>query len=128
MKRQIALASSLAAGIGIGIVLTHGLSAQGAKPKVYYITEFEVIDKAASDAFVKAVTPVLTQHGGKNTGASYGKITKVFGDTPTGIGLTEWDSVDQVQAFIKDAAKLQPERDKGRKSIRSFIVEAGQLP
>jgi uncharacterized protein (DUF1330 family) len=109
-------------------LLTHGLQAQ-TKPKVYLISEFEPLDKAASEAYNKAVVPILRAAGGRATGAAVGKITSVSGDAPKGVALTEWDTIEQVQAFLKapDYVKLRPEQDKGRKTIRSFIVEAGQL-
>jgi uncharacterized protein (DUF1330 family) len=128
MKRQITLLLTLAAGIGIGTLLTHGLQAQASKPKVYSFGEFEVIDKAASDAYNKAVVPVLRAAGGQATGVAVGKITPVLGEAPKGVALTVWDNMEQLQAFLKspEYVKLQAEQ-KGRKPIRSFIVEAGQL-
>jgi uncharacterized protein (DUF1330 family) len=128
MKRQIALACTLAAGIAIGTLLTHGLQAQTAKPKVYLISEFDVTDAAASAAYNKAAVAIIKDHGGQATGAAVGKITAVTGEAPKGVALTIWDSADQIQSFLKspEYAKLQP--TTGRKTIKSFIVEAGQLP
>jgi uncharacterized protein (DUF1330 family) len=129
MKRQIVLLCTLAVGIGIGTLLTHGLQAQ-TKPKVYLMSEFEPLDKAASEAYNKAAVALVKEHGGRATGVAVGKITPIVGEAPKGVTLTEWDTVEQVQAFLKapDYVKLRPEQDKGRKTIRSFIVEAGQLP
>jgi uncharacterized protein (DUF1330 family) len=41
------------------------------------------------------------------------------------VGITEWDSVDQAQAFYKSKAwnDLAAQRDKSQKVIRRYAVE-----
>ena len=42
------------------------------------------------------------------------------------VGLTEWDSIEQAQAFYKSKAwtDLSPQRGKAVKTIRRYVVEA----
>jgi uncharacterized protein (DUF1330 family) len=42
------------------------------------------------------------------------------------VGIVEWDSVDDAQAFYKSKAwtDLAPQREKSIKSIRRYAVEA----
>jgi len=42
------------------------------------------------------------------------------------VAITEWNSLEQAQAFYNSAAwkNLAPQREKGSKTIRRYIVEA----
>ena len=45
---------------------------------------------------------------------------------PKRVAITEWNSLEQAQAFYNSAAwkDLAPQREKGSKTIRRYIVEA----
>ena len=45
---------------------------------------------------------------------------------PMRVAITEWDSLEQAQAFYNSAAwkNLAPQRDKATKTIRRYTVEA----
>ena len=45
---------------------------------------------------------------------------------PKRVAITEWDSLEQAQAFYNSAAwkNLAPQRDKAVKTIRRYVVEA----
>jgi uncharacterized protein (DUF1330 family) len=121
MKRQVTVLLALVASIGIGAAA----QAQ-TKPKAFTFSEYEPLDKAASEAYSKVAIPVVREAGGKPTGVAGGKIVALVGEAPKGVTLVEWNSVEQAEAFYKSPAftNLQPQADKGRKVIRSFTVEA----
>jgi uncharacterized protein (DUF1330 family) len=45
---------------------------------------------------------------------------------PMRVAITEWDSLEQAEAFYKSKAwlDLAPQRDKADKTIRRYTVEA----
>src|SRR6266700_3976497 len=121
--------SKMVLGLAIGAVLgaaaLQGLHAQ-AKPKAYTVSELETLDAAANAAFVPLVTAAQTAAGGRNLKTGGGKIVAMEGTAPKGVAITEWNSLDQAQAFYKSKAwsDLAPQRDKALKTIRRYIVEA----
>jgi uncharacterized protein (DUF1330 family) len=46
---------------------------------------------------------------------------------PKRVGINEWDSLEQAQAFYnsKTYKDLTPQRDKGIKTVRRYLVEVG---
>ena len=56
-----------------------------------------------------------------------GRIVAIEGAVPKRVGINEWDSLEQAQAFYNSKAykDLAPHRDKAVKTIRRYIVEAG---
>ena len=56
-----------------------------------------------------------------------GKIVAIEGAAaPKRVAITEWDSLEQYQAYSNSAAvkNLAPQRDKAVKTIRAYAVEA----
>ena len=121
--------SKMVLGLAIGAVLgaaaLQGLHAQG-KPKAYTVSELETLDAAANAAFVPLVVAAQQAAGGRNLKTGGGKIVAMEGTAPTRVAITEWESLEQAQAFYKSKAwnDLAPQRDKALKTIRRYIVEA----
>jgi uncharacterized protein (DUF1330 family) len=48
------------------------------------------------------------------------------GAAPKRVAITEWDNLEQAEAFYKSKAwnDLAPQRDKALKTIRRYAVEA----
>ena len=112
-------------GVALGAATMQGLHAQ-AKPKAYTVSELETLDAAANAAFVPLVTAAQTAAGGRNLKTGGGKIVAMEGTAPKRVAITEWNSLDQAQAFYKSKAwnDLAPQRDKALKTIRRYAVEA----
>jgi uncharacterized protein (DUF1330 family) len=125
MKTTIIVISSMIAGVALGAAAVQGLHAQ-AKPKVYSVTEIEALDTAALATYVPLVVSAIKAGGGRDLNTGGGKITGFIGDPPKRIAIIEWDSLEQVQAFVNSAAwtNLAPQRDKAEKIIRAYVVEA----
>ena len=112
-------------GAALGAAAMQGLHAQ-AKPKAYTVSELETLDAAANAAFVPLVTAAQTAAGGRNLKTGGGKIVAMEGTAPKRVAITEWNSLDQAEAFYKSKAwtDLAPQRDKALKTIRRYAVEA----
>jgi uncharacterized protein (DUF1330 family) len=120
------LGIAMLAGAAVGAAAVQGLHAQ-AKPKAYLVTEIEVLDVAAADAYGALVRPTQTAAGGRVFRTAGGKVVLFEGAAPPKrVALTEWDSLEQAQAWFNSAARkdLMPQRDKAEKVIRSYAVEA----
>ena len=122
-KSKIVLA--LVAGVALGAAAVQGLHAQ-AKPKAYTVSELETLDAAANAAFVPLVQAAQQAAGGRNLRTGGGKIVALEGAAPKRVAITEWDSLEQAEAFYKSKAwnDLAPQRDKALKTIRRYAVEA----
>ena len=122
-KSKIMLA--VVVGAALGAATVQGLHAQ-AKPKAYTVSELETLDAAANAAFVPLVTAAQTAAGGRNLKTGGGKIVAMEGTAPKRVAITEWNSLDQAEAFYKSKAwsDLAPQRDKALKTIRRYAVEA----
>ena len=124
MKIKYTVALSLLAGVALGAVAIQGLHAQ-AKPKAYLVTEGEVLDAAKIASYTAALATGQKAAGGRSLGTR-GKIVAVVGDPPKRVGISEWDSLEQVQAYHKSAAyKNLVEGNKVVKIHRQYIVQAG---
>jgi uncharacterized protein (DUF1330 family) len=122
-KSKIVLA--IVVGTAFGAAAVQGLHAQ-AKPKAYTVSELETLDAAANAAFVPLVRAAQKAAGGRNLLTGGGKIVALEGAAPKRVAITEWDSLEQAQAFYKSKAwnDLAPQRDKALKTIRRYAVEA----
>jgi uncharacterized protein (DUF1330 family) len=125
MKIQYSVPLAVLAGIGIGAVAVQTLHAQ-AKPKAYTVSELEMLDAAANAAFVPLVQAAQKAAGGRAFRTGGGKIVAMEGVAPKRVAITEWDSLEQAEAFYKSTAwkDLTPQRDKAVKTIRRYAVEA----
>src|SRR6266851_1949592 len=117
---------SLAIGAVLGAAALQGLHAQG-KPKAYTVSELETLDAAANAAFVPLIVAAQQAAGARNLKTGGGKIIAMEGGAaPKRVAITEWDSLDQAQAFYNSKAwkDLTPQREKAVKTIRRYVVEA----
>jgi uncharacterized protein (DUF1330 family) len=124
MKTKYTVALSMLAGVAIGAIAVHGLHAQ-AKPKAYQVTESEVIDAAAIAAYNPVVQATQKAAGGRSFRTT-GRIVANVGMAPKRVSISEWDSLEQAQAWDNSDARknLAPQRDKAIKIIRQYLVEA----
>jgi len=124
-KSKIALAVVVSAALGGATV--HGLHAQ-AKPKAYSITETEGLDAAVQKVYTPKVQAAQKAAPGnaRNFQTAGGRVVALEGTAPKRVAITEWDSLEQAQAFYTSKAfkDLEPERNKAVKTIRRYIVEA----
>jgi uncharacterized protein (DUF1330 family) len=122
MKTRYTVVLSMIAGAAVGAAAIQGLHAQ-AKPKVYFISESEVLDRAAVDAYNSQVQQAIKAAGGNLVIGE--KIVAVLGDPPKRVGVTEFESLDKAQAWINSPERkgLAPQREKAVKFIRQYIVE-----
>ncbi|MFN5719705.1 MAG: DUF1330 domain-containing protein [Bradyrhizobium sp.] len=110
------------AGVAIGAVAIEGLHAQST-PKAYVVTEVEVLDQDAQNAYIPKVTEVI-----KSTGGTYlarGGTTVAFeGEAPKRVTITVYDSLAKAQASRSSAEwkALSAERSKAIKA-RSYATE-----
>ena len=125
MNTKFKFALAVVAGVAFGAAAMQGLHAQ-VKPKAYIVTELEVIDAAAFAVFSPLIQAAQKASGGRNLGTAGGKIVAFAGAAPKSVGIVEFDSLEQAQAFRNGAAwkNLTPQRDKAVKIIRQFAVEA----
>ena len=122
-KSKIVLA--VVVGTAFGAAAVQGLHAQ-AKPKAYTVSELQTLDAAANAAFVPLVVKAQEAAGGRNLKTGGGKIVGMEGTAPKRVAITEWNSLDQAEAFYKSKAwsDLAPQRNKALKTIRRYAVEA----
>jgi uncharacterized protein (DUF1330 family) len=126
MKTHYSLALALLAGIGIGAAAVHTLHAQ-AKPKAYLVTESEILDAAALAEYSPKAQANLKAAGGRGgVVPANGRIIGLIGEPPKRFGVSEWESVEQLQEYYKSPPRqaLNDLRAKAQKVHRQFIVEA----
>ena len=124
MRVNYKLALTLLAGAALGAAAVQGLHAQ-AKPKAYLVSESEVLDAAALASYTAAIGAVQKAAGGRSFGTR-GKIVANVGDAPKRVGISEWDSLEKVQAYLNSAERKKVvEGSKVVKITRQYIVEAG---
>jgi uncharacterized protein (DUF1330 family) len=126
MSSNFKLVFGIVLGAALGATAMQGLHAQ-AKPKAYSVSELETLDAAAADAFAPTVQAEQKAVGGRPFRTGGGKIVALEGAAaPKRVAITEWDSLEQAQAFFNSKAwnDLTPQRDKAFKTIRRYVVEA----
>ena len=67
MKTSYAVAVSMFIGAAIGAAAMGGVNAQVSKSKVYFISESEVLDRAAVTAYEAKLAPVIKAAGDSRT-------------------------------------------------------------
>ena len=123
MKTRYTVALSMIAGVALGAAAIQSIHAQ-AKSKVYFISESEVVDRAAVAAWNSQVQQAIKAVGGNLVVGE--KVVAVLGDPPKRVGVTEFESLDKAQAWVNSPERkaLAPAREKAVKFIRQYIVEA----
>jgi uncharacterized protein (DUF1330 family) len=127
MKTRYTVVLSMIAGAAVGAGAIQGLHAQ-AKPKAYLVTESEILDRAALESYGSGLASAMQAAGGHWIGGASGptdKITAVIGDPPKRFGVTEFDSIDKAQSWLKSSGReaIAPQRTKAVKITRQFIFE-----
>ena len=124
MKSRYTVALSMLAGIALGAAAIQGLHAQ-AKPKAYTISELEVLDATALAAYVPKVLEAQKAAGARPLRTAGGKIVAMEGTAPKRVAITEFESLEQAEAFYKSKAwnDLATERNKAVKTIKRYAVE-----
>jgi len=122
MKTRYTVVLSMIAGAAVGAAAIQSLHAQGGK-KVYFISQSEVLDRAATDEWNKTIRPVIEKAGG--TIVISDKVIAVVGNAPHRVGVTEFPSLEKAQAWIdsKERKDLAPQRDKAIKFTQQYIIE-----
>src|SRR5712691_603781 len=124
MNSNIKIVLAVVAGAAFGAAAVQGLHAQ-AKPKAYIVSESEVIDAAAAAAYGPVVQAAQKAAGGRSFRTT-GKVVATVGTAPRRVGISEWDSLEQAQAWFNSKARkdLEPQRNKAIKIVRQYAVEA----
>ena len=125
MSSNYKLVFGVVVGAALGAAAIQGLHAQ-AKPKAYIVSELEILDATAKPPIVPLVQAAQQAAGGRNLRTGGGRIVAFEGAAPKRVAITEWDSLEQAEAFYKSKAwnDLAPQRDKALKTIRRYAVEA----
>jgi uncharacterized protein (DUF1330 family) len=122
VKTAYTVALSMLAGIAVGAVAIQGLHAQSS-PKAYVVTEIEIIDQDAQNAYIPKVGEVIKATGGAYV-ARGGKTVGLEGDAPKRVTIVVYDSLEKAQASRSSPAwaALSAERSKAIKA-RSYVTE-----
>jgi uncharacterized protein (DUF1330 family) len=119
------------AGAAVGAAAIQGLHAQ-AKPKAFLVTESEILDHAALESYGSALASAMQAAGGHWIGGASGptdKITAVIGDPPKRFGVTEFESIDKAQAWLKSSgAKRSPRNARRRSKLLGNSSSRGSSP
>jgi uncharacterized protein (DUF1330 family) len=112
----------MVAGVALGATAIQGIHAQAGK-KVYFISESQILDKAAAETWNATVRPAIEKAGGHLIISD--KIIAVVGDAPQRVGVTEFPSLEKAQAWLdsKERKDLAPQRDKAIKFTQQYVVE-----
>jgi uncharacterized protein (DUF1330 family) len=122
VKTKYAVALSMIAGIAVGAAAIQGLHAQSTA-KAYVVTEIEVINEEAQNAYIPKVGEVI-----KSTGGTYlargGRIVALEGEAPKRVTISVYDSLEKAQASRSSPAwkALSADRNKAIKAT-SYITE-----
>jgi uncharacterized protein (DUF1330 family) len=122
MKTHFKVAIALVAGAAIGGAAIQGLHAQST-PKAYVVTEIDIINQEAQNAYLPKVGEVI-----KSTGGTYlargGKIVALEGEAPKRVTIVVYDSLEKAQASRNSPAwvALSAERSKAIKT-KSYVTE-----
>ena len=127
MNTKFKIALAVVAGAALGAAAMQGLHAQ-AKPKAFTITETEAIDAAAQAVYTPLARAALQTAGARPITRPGGRVVAIEGAAaPKRVGIQEWESLEKAQEFYNSKAwkDLSPQRDKAVKTLRRYVVEAG---
>ncbi len=115
--------------IGLLVAAATNLHSAPAAPKAYAIAEINVTDPVAYKKYLAAVTPIVTQFGGKYI-VRAGQIVPLEGDAPTGrFIIIEFQDMATARRFESSPQyrAIAPLRQRAASS-RLFLVEGVPLP
>ena len=124
MNSKFKIALAVAAGAALGAAAVQGLHAQSQAKSVPCQRERSA--RCLGPCFIhSSITAVQKAAGGRSFGTR-GKIVASVGDPPKRVGISEWDSLEQVQTYLNSAERKKLVQDgKVVKIARQYIVEAG---
>jgi uncharacterized protein (DUF1330 family) len=128
MNIQLKAVAATLAGVGIGIVVMHGLQGGQAKaPPAFVISNIEVTDPAGYQKYGEAAAAVVTTYHGKIL-ARGGKAVVFDGRTPQRIVVIEFPSLADAERWRSSTEfqKLKPLQQQSSKYIESFAIEGVQ--
>jgi uncharacterized protein (DUF1330 family) len=103
MKRLFGAAAVAVVGVAVGAGGMHALHAQSKLP-VVTVSEITVTDKKAYDEWLPDVRKRIADSGGRLLAGGFDKTTTIIGEPPPNrVVLFQYDSVDAVKAWWKDA-------------------------
>ena len=123
MKTNYKVAIALVAGAAIGAAAIQGLHAQST-PKAYVVTEIEVINQEAQNAYLPKVGELIKSSGGTYL-ARGGKIVSLEGgEAPKRATIVAYDSLEKAQAARNSPAwtALSADRNKAIKA-KAWVIE-----
>src|SRR3984893_11599442 len=100
MNSKFKIVLAVVVGGALGAAAIQGLHAQ-AKPKAYTISELETLDAAAQAAYVPAIQAAQPAAVARNLNTAGGRIVAMEGAAPKRVAITEFDSLEQAEAFFK---------------------------
>jgi uncharacterized protein (DUF1330 family) len=104
MNAKFRIAMAVVAGATLGAAAVQGLHAQ-AKPKAFTVAELETLDAGAQATYVPAVLAAQKAAGGHPFNTGGGRMVAMEGSPPPmRVAITEWDSLEQAQAFYNSTA------------------------
>jgi len=113
------------AGVAIGGMAIGGLQAQ-TQPKVYLVSESEVLNAAEVAAYAASIGAVQKAAGGHALGTR-GRVVASVGEPPQRVGISEWDNMEKVQAYLKSAERKKVvDGNKAVKITRQYVVETSK--
>jgi uncharacterized protein (DUF1330 family) len=123
MKINYKMVLTLLGGIALGGAAVQGLHAQST-PKAYVVTEIEVINQEAQNAYLPKVGEVIKSAGGTYL-ARGGKIVALEGgEAPKRVTIVAYDSLKKALDSRNSSAwtALNAERTKAIKA-KSYVIE-----
>jgi uncharacterized protein (DUF1330 family) len=123
MKTRYVVVLSLLTGIAIGGAAIQGLHAQ-ATPKAYVVTEVEVINQEAQNAYLPKVGALIKSSGGTYLARGDKIVALEGGAAPKRATIVVYDSLEKAQASRSSPAwtALKADRDKAIKA-KSYVIE-----
>jgi uncharacterized protein (DUF1330 family) len=125
MNIQLKAVAATLAGVGIGIVVMHGLQGGQAKaPPAFVISNIEVTDPVGYQKYGEAAAAVVTTYHGKIL-ARGGKAVVFDGRTPQRVVVIEFPTLTDAERWRSspEFQKLRPLQQQSSKYIESFAIE-----
>ena len=129
MRTFYTVTLAMIAGVGIRAAAVQTLHAQ-AKPKAYLVSETEILDKAAlAEDAPKAQANLKAAGGRGGVVPANGRIIGLIGEPPKRFGVSEWDSVEQLQEYYKSPPRqaLNPAREGTEGSSAIYCRSTSEL-
>ena len=100
-------------------------NATPAKPKAYLVIETEVLNDEALAVYTLQGQTAIEAAGGRRVAPVGGKTVAFVGKAPKRIGITEWDSLEEANAWRNSAAfkDFVPLRNKAVRTVRVYAIE-----